>query len=68
MLYWILFLLPLVSCQETTEYPHHTVTYKPGNEDCLPYDGSVVPDCEKLLNHDTLDKYPIYHEHSNRKL
>ena len=28
----------------TTEAPHHTVTYNPG-QDCLPYDGSVVPDC-----------------------
>ena len=45
MLYLFLFLLPLlVSCQKTTEAPHHTVTYIPG-QDCLPYDGSVVPDC-----------------------
>ena len=64
MLYLFLFLLPLVSCQETTEDPHHTVTYNPG-QDCLPYDGSVVPDCAKYI--DPITKQPYYHEHSNSK-
>ena len=65
MLYLFLFLLPLVSCQETTEDPHHTVTYNPG-QDCLPYDGSVVPDCAKFI--DPITKQPYYHEHSNSKI
>ena len=65
MLYLFLFLLPLVSCQETTEDPHHTVTYNPG-QDCLPYDGSVVPDCAKFI--DPITKQPYYHEHSSSEL
>ena len=51
--------LKLVSCQETTEDPHHTVTYNPG-EECLPYDGSVVPDCSKFV--DPVTKQPYYHD------
>ena len=64
MLYLFLFLLPLVSCQLTTEFPHHTVTYNPG-QDCLPYDGSVVPDCPPL---DVPTKKPYYLPHSSSKL
>ena len=56
--------LKLVSCQ-TTEYSYnYTVTYNPG-QDCLPYDGSVVPDCSKYI--DPITKQPYYHEHSNSK-
>ena len=65
MLYLSLFLFGLVSCQETTEDPHHTVTYNPG-QDCLPFDGSVVPDCSKFI--DPVTKQPYYHEHSSSKL
>ena len=64
MLYLSLFLFAVVSCQETTEDPHHTVTYNPG-QDCLPYDGSVVPDCAKYI--DPITKQPYYHEHSSSK-
>ena len=42
MLYLFLFLFALVSCQEITEDPHHTVTYNPPVQDCLPYDGSLT--------------------------
>ena len=60
-----LMFLSLVSCQ-TTEYNsyNYTVTYNPGQE-CLPYDGSVVPDCAKYI--DPITKQPYYHEHSNSK-
>ena len=69
MLSWCLSVL-LISCQlvraqETTEDPHNTVTYNPGRE-CLPYDGSVVPDCSKYV--DPITKQPYYHEHSSSKL
>ena len=57
--------LKLVSCQ-TTEYSYnYTVTYNPGQE-CLPYDGSVVPDCSQYV--DPVTKQPYYHEHSSSKL
>jgi len=48
---------------QTTEYSYnYTVTYNPGRE-CLPYDGSVVPDCSKYV--DPVTKQPYYHEHSS---
>ena len=50
-----LFLLALVSCLETTENPHHTVTYNPCSTG-LPYDGIVIPDCSKYQD------YPLKHE------
>ena len=57
--------LKLVSCQ-TTEYSYnYTVTYNPPQE-CLPYDGSVVPDCSKYI--DPTTKQPYYHEHSSSEL
>ena len=57
--------LKLVSCQ-TTEYSYnYTVTYNPPVQECLPYDGSVVPDCSKYV--DPITKQPYYHEHSNSK-
>ena len=50
---------------QTTEYSYnYTVTYNPIIE-CLPYDGSVVPDCSKYM--DPLSKQPYYHEHSSSK-
>ena len=50
---------------QTTEYSYnYTVTYNPGM-DCLPYDGSVVPDCSKYV--DPITKQPYYHEHSSSK-
>ena len=55
----LLVLVGLVRSQTTTE--HYTVTYNPG-ENCLPYDGSVVPDCSKFV--DPITKQPYYHEHS----
>ena len=57
--------LSLVTAQ-TTEYNsyNYTVTYNPGI-DCLPYDGSVVPDCSKFV--DPITKQPYYHEHSSSK-
>ena len=58
-------ILKVVSCQETTtEGNHHTVTYNPG-QDCLPYDGSVVPDCRKYV--DPITKQPYFKEHSASK-
>ena len=55
----------LVSCQ-TTEFTsyNYTVTYNPG-QDCLPYDGSLVPDCSKYM--DPTIRRPYYHEHSSSK-
>ena len=46
------------SCETTT--PDYTVTYNPG-EECLPYDGSMVPDC-------SFYNEPFYLEHSSSKL
>jgi len=46
----------------TTEDDWGTVTYNPGQE-CLPYDGSIVPDCTKYV--DPVTKQPYYKEHSN---
>ena len=64
------FLLSLISLglvsSQTTEYSfNYTVTYNPVL-DCLPYDGSVVPDCSKYI--DPMPKFPYYHEHSNSKI
>ena len=50
-----------VRLRSTATY-NYTVTYNPV-EDCLPYDGSVVPDCSKYVN--PVTKQPYYHEHSN---
>ena len=58
----LLMLVTMAMAQETT--PDYTVTYNPG-QDCLPYDGSVVPDCSKYF--DPLIKVPYYHEHSTSK-
>ena len=50
---------------QTMEYIYnYTVTYNPIIE-CLPYDGSVVPDCSKYM--DPLIREPYYHEHSSSK-
>ena len=69
---WILMLVVgLVRSQETTEdfivteSSNYTVTYNPG-QNCLPYDGSVVPDCSKFV--DPITKQPYYHEHSTSKM
>ena len=61
-----LMLVAMARSQETT--PDYTVTYNPG-QDCLPYDGSVVPDCCKHFFHDGLvdPNYQYYHEHSTSK-
>ena len=58
----LLVLVTMAMAQETT--PDYTVTYNPG-QDCLPYDGSVVPDCKKFVN--PVTKEPYYHEHSFSK-
>ena len=60
----LLVLVPLVTCQVTTT-EDYTVTYNPGI-DCLPYDGSVVPNCAEFV--DPVTKQPYYHEHSNSEL
>ena len=69
---WMLMLVVgLVRSQETTEdfivteSSNYTVTYNPG-QNCLPYDGSVVPDCSKFV--DPITKQPYYHEHSTSKI
>ena len=55
-----------MASSQTTEYSYnYTVTYNPG-KDCLPYDGSVVPDCSKYIDGTT--KQPYYHEHSSSEL
>merc|ERR1712126_584807 len=70
---WVLLvvLLKLVACQKdydtddfqfTTNDQQITVTYNSG-QDCLPYDGSVVPDCSKYI--DPVTKEPYYKEHSS---
>ena len=58
-----LMLVTMARSQETT--PDYTVTYNPG-QDCLPYDGSVVPDCSKFV--DPITKFPYYHPHSYSKM
>ena len=62
---WMLLVLVAVVRSQDTTTEHYTVTYNPG-EDCLPYDGSVVPDCSKFV--DPITKQPYYHEHSQSKI
>ena len=59
----LVMLVAMVRSQETT--PDYTVTYNP-DQYCLPYDGSVVPDCSKFV--DPITKWPYYHEHSTSKI
>ena len=59
----LLLLVGFVRSQQTTT-EDYTVTYNPG-EECLPYDGSVVPDCSKFV--DPITKWPYFHEHSTSK-
>ena len=77
MYYWMLVVLlfKIVTGQQkvfsmTTNEEQVTVTYTPDTSDiwqsCLPYDGSVVPDCSKYYG-DTLLKEPYYVEHSSSK-
>ena len=62
----LLMLVTMVKSQDTT--PDYTVTYNPGGQDCLPYDGSVVPDCCQHFFYDGLvEEHPYYHEHSTSK-
>ena len=49
----------------TTEDDSHTVTYNP-DPYCLPYDGSVVPDCRKYV--DPISKAPYFKEHAISRL
>eukprot|EP00092_Neocalanus_flemingeri_P009584 GFUD01010315.1.p1 GENE.GFUD01010315.1~~GFUD01010315.1.p1 ORF type:complete len:765 (-),score=130.93 GFUD01010315.1:80-2374(-) len=51
-----------VSAKVTSFWEEATVTYNPG-EDCLPYDGSEVPNCAEFVDPET--KWPFYHEHSS---
>ena len=64
-------LVKMVASQEdyeefsmTTSDQQVTITYNPG-QDCLPYDGSVVPDCSKYI--DPITKEGVYKEHSSSK-
>ena len=59
----VLLMVAMAMAQDTT--PDYTVTYNPG-QNCLPYDGSVVPDCSKFV--DPITKFPYYHEHSTSKI
>ena len=68
MIQWTSFplVLSLFFCQantltDTTTTDYWTVTYDGGEDYCLPYDGSVVPDCP---NGDPLFKQPYYMEHA----
>ena len=62
-----------VTIESTTTQPSKTtqasttstVTYNPG-EECLPYDGSRVPDCREFI--DPLAKEPYYHYHSTSNI
>ena len=76
MYYWMLVVLlfKIVTGQQkvfsmTTNEEQVTVTYTPDTSDiwqsCLPYDGSVVPDCSKYA--DSLLKEPYWVEHSSSK-
>jgi len=59
------FLLYFTSASaRVTSHPdgHNGVTYNPG-EECMPYDGSVVPDCDAFIHPET--KWPFYHPHSS---
>ena len=58
----LLFAAALKASGQITEDPG--ITYNPG-EDCLPYDGSVVPDCTLYVDPDI--KEPYYKEHSTSK-
>ena len=69
MIQWTasLLVLSIFSCQattltDTTTTEYWTVTYDGGTVECLPYDGSVVPDCSKYFG--TLLKQPYYAEHA----
>jgi len=52
----------VVGQERTTEGSWETVTYNPGIG-CLPYDGSIVPDCSKYV--DPITKQPFFKEHSS---
>ena len=54
----------VVGQERTTEGSWETVTYNPGIG-CLPYDGSIVPDCSKYV--DPITKQPFFKEHSSSK-
>jgi len=56
----LVMLLKIVACQK--DLGGATITYNPGQE-CLPYDGSVVPDCSAYVN--PVTKEPYYKEHSS---
>ena len=65
-------MVKMMACQDdyeefsmTTNDQQITITDNPG-QDCLPYDGSVVPDCSKYI--DPVTKEPYYKEHSSSKL
>ena len=64
LLYILILGSALASHASVTENPHQTVTYNPG-QDCLPYDGSVVPNCWDFV--DPVTKQPVYHIHSASK-
>jgi len=51
-------LVVLASCQQRSTWPPDI---SPG-EECLPYDGSKVPDCREFVN--PITKEPYYHPHS----
>ena len=53
------------TCSGETTTEQITFTYNPIDE-CLPYDGSVVPDCSKYVG--PLNPWPYYVEHSSSKL
>ena len=63
---WLLLLVVkvVVGQERTTEGNWETVTYNPGIG-CLPYDGSIVPDCSKYV--DPITKQPYFKEHSSSK-
>ena len=47
---WMLVMLVGLVRSDSTTTEDYTVTYNPG-VDCLPYDGSVVPDCSKFVDY-----------------
>ena len=52
----------IIGIPTTTNYV--TYTYDGGDE-CLPYDGSEIPDCEKFL--DPITKEPYFVSHATSK-
>ena len=59
----VLMILTIITAQSVVTYNPYSSNNQ--GEDCLPYDGSVVPDCREYA--EPLTKEPYYRAHSHSK-